>query len=315
MSQTPEWELSAISMFGEINAHHQVIERSSREMVENVLLAGALLNAIKEATPHGEFGGLVEQHFSGSTRTAQLYMKLAKDLGKLPKNETLRICMMENSIQGVQRAVKAAQPSTTEESSETTTCDDSTPENSESVDTASTQTVDANPLSLNDECSAAPLGSAGSDEDADPLGPASVQDEPQEATGGVWATLERYWGDGAGRALMESFMEQKGWQKIPEELPVKQDKNGIPPTLVEVQAYATEKGWDVDCEYFCDFYAGKGWTVDRYGKQRMKDWKACLSKSRKWDVNQNKNGKVNEDPRGNIATAKAYLAMTGRGDG
>ena len=46
-----------------------------------------------------------------------------------------------------------------------------------------------------------------------------------------------------------------------------------PPTITQVQEYASEKGLDVNAERFVDFYASKGWMV---GKNRMKDWKAAV---------------------------------------
>ena len=48
-----------------------------------------------------------------------------------------------------------------------------------------------------------------------------------------------------------------------------------PPTIEEVSAYATEKGWkdwQFNAQRFVDFYASKGWKV---GKDPMKDWKAA----------------------------------------
>ena len=52
------------------------------------------------------------------------------------------------------------------------------------------------------------------------------------------------------------------------------------PSLDEVKAYCLERGNNVDAEYFIDFYASKGWKV---GRDSMKDWKAALRRSEKWD--------------------------------
>lgn len=57
------------------------------------------------------------------------------------------------------------------------------------------------------------------------------------------------------------------------------------PTLEEVQAYITEKGYSVDAERFVDYYESNGWKV---GKNPMKDWKAAV---RNW----NKTDKVRQD--------------------
>lgn len=48
----------------------------------------------------------------------------------------------------------------------------------------------------------------------------------------------------------------------------------LPPTTQEVQAYLDELGVkSFDGERFCDSYTAKGWMI---GKNRMKDWKACV---------------------------------------
>lgn len=60
--------------------------------------------------------------------------------------------------------------------------------------------------------------------------------------------------------------------------------NNIPPTLEEVTAYCKERHNNVDPQTFIDFYESKGWMV---GKNKMKDWKACVrtwEKSRKSHV-------------------------------
>lgn len=50
-----------------------------------------------------------------------------------------------------------------------------------------------------------------------------------------------------------------------------------PPSLEEITAYCKERKNDVCPERFHDFYAAKGWMV---GKNKMKDWKACV---RTWE--------------------------------
>lgn len=49
------------------------------------------------------------------------------------------------------------------------------------------------------------------------------------------------------------------------------------PTLEEVRAYCTERKNGVDPNKWYDFYTGKGWMV---GKNKMKDWNACI---RTWE--------------------------------
>ena len=50
-----------------------------------------------------------------------------------------------------------------------------------------------------------------------------------------------------------------------------------PPSLEEVRAYCQERGNVIDPEQFVNFYESKGWKI---GKEKMKDWKACV---RTWE--------------------------------
>ena len=56
----------------------------------------------------------------------------------------------------------------------------------------------------------------------------------------------------------------------------------VPPTVDEVKHYCSERKNNIDAESFIDFYQTKGWMV---GKNKMKDWKACV---RTWEK---RNGK------------------------
>jgi len=55
-----------------------------------------------------------------------------------------------------------------------------------------------------------------------------------------------------------------------------------PPTLQEVTDYCSERNNNVDPQAFIDFYSSKGWMI---GKNKMKDWKACV---RTWERHDNK---------------------------
>ena len=46
-----------------------------------------------------------------------------------------------------------------------------------------------------------------------------------------------------------------------------------PPTVDEVTAYATERGYNISADRFVDYYTANGWRV---GKNPMKDWKAAV---------------------------------------
>ena len=51
----------------------------------------------------------------------------------------------------------------------------------------------------------------------------------------------------------------------------------IEPTYNEILEYCTQRKNGIDVNKFLDFYASKGWMV---GKNKMKDWKACV---RSWE--------------------------------
>lgn len=61
-------------------------------------------------------------------------------------------------------------------------------------------------------------------------------------------------------------------------------KHFTPPTLEEVQAYVTEKGYSVDPERFISYYESNGWMV---GRNHMKDWKATV---RNWNARERPGG-------------------------
>ena len=59
-------------------------------------------------------------------------------------------------------------------------------------------------------------------------------------------------------------------------------KNFIKPTIEEIQEYCTERHNGINANAFYDFYESKNWMV---GKNKMKDWKACI---RTWEQRQPK---------------------------
>lgn len=56
----------------------------------------------------------------------------------------------------------------------------------------------------------------------------------------------------------------------------------IKPTIDEIQEYCNERNNGINAEAFYDFYESKNWYV---GKNKMKDWKACV---RTWEQRQQK---------------------------
>lgn len=54
-----------------------------------------------------------------------------------------------------------------------------------------------------------------------------------------------------------------------------------PPTVDEVRAYCQENGYNVNPEYFVDYYTTNNWMA---GRNKMKDWKAAV---RNWSRREN----------------------------
>jgi len=61
-----------------------------------------------------------------------------------------------------------------------------------------------------------------------------------------------------------------------------------PPSVDEVKKYCNERGNSINANEFVDFYEAKGWMV---GKNKMKDWKACV---RTWETRKTKPTKFNK---------------------
>lgn len=57
----------------------------------------------------------------------------------------------------------------------------------------------------------------------------------------------------------------------------------VPPTLDEVKDYIWEKGYQVNPDQWLSYYQSNGWMV---GRNKMKDWKACISQ---WEARDKKN--------------------------
>lgn len=57
----------------------------------------------------------------------------------------------------------------------------------------------------------------------------------------------------------------------------------VKPTIEQVKAYCFEKGYNINAEYFVDYYEARGWLI---GKNPMKNWQAAV---RTWVSNGNSN--------------------------
>lgn len=60
-------------------------------------------------------------------------------------------------------------------------------------------------------------------------------------------------------------------------LPRAQVKRFVKPSIDQIKAYCTERGYPVDAQRFYDYYESNGWMV---GKNHMKDWQAAV---RNWN--------------------------------
>jgi hypothetical protein len=76
---TPITPTQALATLAEqINDHHRQAEAALRSGLEHALAAGRLLIEAKELCVHGTWGQWLAEHFEGSARTAQCYMRVAK---------------------------------------------------------------------------------------------------------------------------------------------------------------------------------------------------------------------------------------------
>ena len=69
----------------------------------------------------------------------------------------------------------------------------------------------------------------------------------------------------------------------------KKNKPFTKPEIEEIQKYCLERNNGINAETFYDFYESKGWYV---GKNKMKDWKACI---RTWENRQIKKIQKQDD--------------------
>ena len=73
---------------------------------------------------------------------------------------------------------------------------------------------------------------------------------------------------------------------------IKERKIFKKPTVDEIQDYCNERNNGINAEAFYDFYESKDWMV---GKNKMKDWKACV---RTWEKREKHNTKNTSDLEG-----------------
>ncbi len=74
-----------------INASHRASQSAARSVVEHAVKAGELLNEAKAAVPHGQWAVWLGKNCEFSERTAQLYMRLARELPNLDEAKAQRV--------------------------------------------------------------------------------------------------------------------------------------------------------------------------------------------------------------------------------
>jgi hypothetical protein len=96
-------ELDALSLVNQIKQCHDECLKQMDSTVGWAIKCGELLCQFKEHAGHGNFVGMIEQYFDFSYQTANVYMNLHKDLGKLSNIQRARYLKEANSIRGVQK--------------------------------------------------------------------------------------------------------------------------------------------------------------------------------------------------------------------
>jgi hypothetical protein len=103
-----------------------------------------------------------------------------------------------------------------------------------------------------------------------------------------------------GNTQLTTTKEGKEREEVKEVKEVIRAKRFLPPTPEQLKAYCIERKNNVDPIKFFDFYESKGWLV---GKNKMKDWKACI---RTWEKNENVSSAQNSPKKIDIKNAGKF---------
>jgi hypothetical protein len=87
----------------QINAEHRKAEAAAQSAIEHARIAGNLLNEHKARCAHGEFTRWLAENIEFSERTAQGYMAIAREWGKL-ESKTQRVA--DFSVRGALRKLR-----------------------------------------------------------------------------------------------------------------------------------------------------------------------------------------------------------------
>lgn len=118
--------------------------------------------------------------------------------------------------------------------------------------------------------------------DPDPPKAAKTDNQPKlnitEAMQVMWQARETL--NGKERKSMAKQLRELADQMDPPRYPDEK----FPPSVEMVRQYCRERNNAIDPDQFVDFYTSKGWLV---GKNRMKDWRACV---RTWEKERTNGG-------------------------
>ena len=84
-----------------INEEHREVESVFKTAVDHALKVGELLLEAKEAAPHGGWLPWVEANCSFSKRTAQAYMRLAREMPKLSPENAQHVALLNRPGWGI----------------------------------------------------------------------------------------------------------------------------------------------------------------------------------------------------------------------
>lgn len=85
----------------------------------------------------------------------------------------------------------------------------------------------------------------------------------------------------------------------------------VPPTELEIKDYCIERNNNIDSEQFFDFYQSKNWMI---GKNKMKDWKACIRTWEKSSFQQSKKETKSNNPFLDMLRREQELDQTGNNE-
>lgn len=97
-----------------INEEHRACEEAARSAVGHAIRCGEMLAEAKSRTAHGQWGSWLRQNFAGSERTAQTYMRVARNREKLNPQRaadlSLRSALRELEPPGEEGEPEPAEP-------------------------------------------------------------------------------------------------------------------------------------------------------------------------------------------------------------